>query len=170
MSQIRGVGALLVDTNLDVLHSNSIAAALIPRIAERPRNLIAELLRSSARTLDARSELIEHLVAVLRFISEPNERQQQIVGELSLSSPEFSSAWAKHDVRQPGPTTAQVQVAGVGTLALRCNMLMFTSGHHAVITLEGPGGVRGRASLSYLQEVGDAMLCSRMLPNGAAHA
>lgn len=169
VTQMRGVGALLVDTNLDVLHCNAIAAALIPEVAEHPRNLIAQLLRSSARTLGTRGELIEHLVAVLRFISEPNERLQRIVGELSLSSPEFSSAWAKHDVRQPGPVAAQVQVAGLGTITLECNMLMFASGHHAVITLGGSHDLRGRASLSYLQEVGDEILCARMPSTGSTH-
>lgn len=156
--QARDVGVLLIDMNLDVVSMNPVATALLPGLVDGTRNVLLELARSSGRPAKQRDREIARLLPVLRFISNPHDaRLQEIVGELSVSSPAFSSLWARHDVRQPGRFPASIVVDVLGVVPLDCQMMFLPSGDHAIVTFAGAGtdDAAGRAAMAYLQKIGE---------------
>jgi len=97
--------ALVVGRFLDVLAWNPLAGALLDGFTTLPeRNLLARLLHPEAdRTCPDRAATVAELTAMLRaqVAAEPGHpRAAELVGELAVSSDEFATLWARHDVEE----------------------------------------------------------------------
>jgi transcriptional regulator with XRE-family HTH domain len=119
--------AMVIGRHLDVLASNSLAAALHGRFA-RGHNLVRGLfLDPTARDLYPDwDEVARDTVAALRASVGPDLDDPHLidlVGELSLKSERFRSLWARHDVREKAHGTKRFVHPLVGELVLRYESL-----------------------------------------------
>lgn len=121
-----GSPALVLGRHLDALAWNPLAGSLFGGIDDQPvreRNLaLAVFLHPTAREMcaDWEESAIEYIgmlrVAVAADPDHP--RAQQLVGELSVHSPDFRRLWARHDVRQKVRGTKAFHHPQVGQLDL----------------------------------------------------
>jgi transcriptional regulator with XRE-family HTH domain len=115
--------AFVEDRTFDVLAANRLAQALWPGMRVGQNRLRAMFLDEVERdiVLD-RDAAAAGMVASFRSsvgaaVDDP--RVVQLVGELSLASPEFARLWARHDVRPIAGGPARMQHPQVGPLELR---------------------------------------------------
>ncbi|RHA40305.1 helix-turn-helix domain-containing protein [Cellulomonas rhizosphaerae] len=87
----------------DVLAANALATALSPRLVAGANRLRDVFLDPAERDLyPSWSQATEHLVAGFRQsvgTETDDPRLVELVGELSLASPQFRRLWGRHDVR-----------------------------------------------------------------------
>ncbi|MEW2566744.1 hypothetical protein [Streptomyces sp. NPDC047070] len=106
--------ALVVDRRLDVPAGNRLGRALFATMLDRDEtNLVRfTFLAPDARDFyPDRERVARSGLAALRAGSgdlENDPRLTELVGELSLKSPEFRALWARHDVRGKGDGVLRV--------------------------------------------------------------
>ncbi|PZR54101.1 transcriptional regulator [Xylanimonas oleitrophica] len=118
--------AMILGRRTDVLAANRMARALFadfPRMAPRERSYARwMLLADEARDLFLDWELqARNAVEALRLDAgkTPDDPEtQQLVGELSLASPEFRRWWSEHQVHQRSHGTKRLRHPVVGELAV----------------------------------------------------
>ncbi len=127
------VPAYITGRRLDVLASNRLARALVTdwdALPQRERNVARHMfLDESARELFADWEAIAaETVAVLRMYAgrHPDDPQlTDLVGELSIKSPQFRRWWADHNVREKSHGTKRYHHPLVGELTLSYETVTF---------------------------------------------
>ncbi|MFJ2260748.1 helix-turn-helix transcriptional regulator [Streptomyces sp. NPDC087844] len=116
--------ALVLDRRLDVLAGNRLGRALFATMLDRDEtNLVRfTFLDPDARDLYPHWERVARSgLAALRagsgdLVNDPG--LTELVGELSLKSPEFRALWARHDVRGKGHEAKSFHHHEVGELTL----------------------------------------------------
>lgn len=107
---------------LDVLAANPLAAALSPRLAVGRNRLRDLFLDAEERAMFVDAEKAAGaLVAGFRQsvgTSTGDPRFIELVGELSIASPEFRTLWARHDVATRQGATVRFEHPQVGALSL----------------------------------------------------
>ena len=135
--------ALVVSRHLDVLATNSLARALNPIAVEGANMVLATFLDPRAGDYYPHwEELAQDMVAGLRAAAgaDPDHpRLAEVVGELSLKSPEFRALWARYHVKAKTRGTKLLQHPVVGPLTLDYETL-------------APEGVNGQLVLAYHAE------------------
>jgi transcriptional regulator with XRE-family HTH domain len=117
-----GLPAFVEGRFLDVLAANPLATALLPSIRVGENRLRSIFLDPAERALHHDWErTVPRLVAGFRGrvgndIDDP--RVVQLVGELSLGSEEFRTAWARHDVKPIQSKSIRMDHPQVGELSL----------------------------------------------------
>jgi transcriptional regulator with XRE-family HTH domain len=118
--------AMVLGSHLDILAANGPGAVMLGEpgvIQPGPRNPIRDMfLHPDARTLcpDWESTATEY-VGMLRaaVAADPDHpRAVELVGELSVHSPDFRRLWARHEVRQKVRGSKQFYIPQVGTFTL----------------------------------------------------
>jgi len=127
----------------DVLAANPLATALSPRLAVGLNRLRSFFLDPDERAFHTDWEGdAQQFVAAFRALvgaEEPDARAVELVGELSIGSPEFRRLWARHDVRQVRSSAASFDHPLVGPLRLRVEKLTTPEGLVVVIYHAEPG-------------------------------
>ncbi len=115
-----GCPALVTDRNLDVLAANLLAVALNPAFVEGGNMVRAMFLEPAVHDLYPEWERhAQDTVASLRATADVHDpRLAELVGELSVRSPEFRTWWARHDVKAKARGTKHMVHAAVGELTL----------------------------------------------------
>lgn len=100
LDQWQETPAFVVDGNLDVVQSNRLADALGQGRMSPGANRLQVMFEDGAQAVIPEWELrVQELVGALRMTSDPDDpRLQELVGGLSVSSPEFRRAWARQEV------------------------------------------------------------------------
>ncbi|MBE1878806.1 helix-turn-helix domain-containing protein [Myceligenerans pegani] len=120
-----GLPAFVEGRYFDVLAANSLATALSPRLRAGRNRLRDVFLDPAEQALYAhyagREDIAGQLVAGFRA-SVGNEtddpRLVELVGELSLASPDFRKAWARHDVTTREGAVVSLDHPAVGRITL----------------------------------------------------
>ncbi|WP_051367198.1 helix-turn-helix transcriptional regulator [Hamadaea tsunoensis] len=136
LAAMDGVPAVLVDPRNDVLAWNRLGHALLAghlpadapaRPADRPNLTRLLFLDRHTRELHrAWSEEAALAVASLRFVAaqQPDDRAlSDLIGELTVKSPEFAGLWAKHAVRLCTSGVKRLHHPEVGDLDLDFQVL-----------------------------------------------
>jgi transcriptional regulator with XRE-family HTH domain len=117
--------AVVIGRFQDVLAWNPLAGALLGAFTDRPwdeRNLLALLLNPEAdQTCPNRADTVAELIGMLRTqvaADTGHPRAVELVGELAVSSPEFATLWARHDVVKTMRGQMRVNHPLVGELSL----------------------------------------------------
>jgi hypothetical protein len=122
LSQWPGTPALLLGQFLDVLAYNDLADALYGGLATDPNLVRRTFLDPSYRHIFADWDAIAaDTVGALRAAAVghmDHPRLTDLVGELSLKSPEFRNLWARHQVRAKTGGTKRIVNPMVGELVL----------------------------------------------------
>ena len=115
-----GCPTVVVNRTLDVLAANMLAGALSPGFAEGVNMARAMFLEPFAREFYPEWERhAQETVASLRATADVDDpRLAELVGELSVRSPEFRTWWARHDVRAKSRGTKRMVHPAVGELTL----------------------------------------------------
>lgn len=117
-----GVPAFVEGRYMDVLAANTMASAVSPRLAVGRNRLRDVFLDPEEQRLFSRAE---HAAGVLiagfrrsvgTDVDDP--RVIELVGELSVASPQFRELWARHDVASLGSGSVVMDHPQVGELAL----------------------------------------------------
>jgi transcriptional regulator with XRE-family HTH domain len=114
--------ALVLGRHLDVLDHNELAEALFGR-PDGPTNMLMvmfEVPETRDRCPDWESMALDY-IGMLRaaVATDPTHpRAVEVVGELSIRSPEFRRMWARHDVRESVRGTKTFRNPRVGDLTL----------------------------------------------------
>lgn len=133
----QGEAVIVVGRYRDVLAANALAIALSP--GYRPgRNLVRDVFLDpvvSAVYLD-RPEIAEGAVAGLRAsvgtdVHDP--RLIELVGELTVESPEFARLWGRYDVREKAGGTKRFDNPHVGPITLRSESLAVVKGDRQTV-------------------------------------
>jgi hypothetical protein len=130
--------ALVYGRYMDLLAANSLGEALFCWLGEETNLLRAVFLKPEARAFYRDWATIgEGCIAALRAAnSDPDDtRLVELVGELSLKSPEFDRLWARHEIRAKTAETKRFDHPVVGELSLRFENLSINSapGQHLVV-------------------------------------
>lgn len=117
-----GLPAFVEGRYLDVLVSNPLAAALSPRLASGRNRLRDVFLDPAEQALfgDWRRAALGLLAGFRQSVGTgiDDPRVIELVGELSLASPEFPAMWARHDVGPRRGATITFAHPQVGELRL----------------------------------------------------
>lgn len=143
LNSFAGQAALILGRRTDILASNPLARALFADFDALPakhRNYARwMLLDEHAHDLFRDwEEQARNAVEALRLDSAatPNDPgTQQLIGELSLSSPEFRQWWSGHRVHQRTHGTKRLNHPVVGTLDVQFETLTFPGDDHQVLYL-----------------------------------
>ena len=120
--EVIGLPAVAVDGCFDVLAANALATALAPSLRVGENRLRSLFLDPAEQLLHPDwAQCAPQLVATFRNrlgtdVDDP--RVVQLVGELSLASQEFRSAWARHDVKPPRGKAVRIDHPQVGEMRL----------------------------------------------------
>jgi transcriptional regulator with XRE-family HTH domain len=120
LDAMSGCPAVVVNRTLDVLAVNLLGTAVSPGFAEGGNVVRAMFLEPAARELYPEWERHgRETVAALRATADVDDpRLAELVGELSVRSPEFRSWWARHDVQAKTRGTKRLRHPVVGELTL----------------------------------------------------
>jgi transcriptional regulator with XRE-family HTH domain len=120
LDAMTGCPAVVTDRNLDILAANLLAGALSPNLVEGVNTVRAMFLAPSAREFYPEWERhAREAVAALRATADVHDpRLAELVGELSVRSPEFRTWWARHDVQAKTRGTKRMLHPVVGELTL----------------------------------------------------
>jgi transcriptional regulator with XRE-family HTH domain len=165
VSAMSGVAALAMDRRSDVLAWNSTAHRLLaghydehsPCSVETRPNLTRMLfLDPHTRELYADWELeAERSVASLRLVAgrHPDDRYlAELIGELSMKSPEFAQLWSGHSVLNCSFGTKLFQHPEVGRLELGFEVVQFPDGSaHRLLMYTAPAGTPSAAAFALLE-------------------
>lgn len=136
------VPAVLQNGRLDLLAANDLGRALYPDLltmAEQPPNVARYVFlhpRAEAYYGDL-DEAKDQVVAILRATAgrDPLDRQvTELVGELSTRSTDFSTRWARHDVRRHSRGRKVVHHPAVGRTDLAYDDFALPGDPHVSIT------------------------------------
>ncbi|WP_328939442.1 helix-turn-helix transcriptional regulator [Streptomyces tauricus] len=116
--------ALIIDRRLDVLAGNRLGRALFATMLDRDETNLVRFTFLDPHARDfypdwervARSALAALRAGSGDLLNDP--RLTDLVGELSLKSPEFRALWARHDVRGKGHEAKSFNHPEVGELTL----------------------------------------------------
>ena len=136
--------ALVYGRYMDLLAANELGEALFSWLGEETNLIRAVFLRPEARAFYREwAKIAGGCIAALRADNtDPDDpRLVELVGELSLKSPEFARMWAQHEVRAKTAETKHFVHPVVGELALRFENLTVASapGQHLVVYHADPG-------------------------------
>ena len=139
----------------DVLAANSLATALSPSIRPGENRLRSMFLDPAERDLHPDWErAIGGMVASFRAsIGTDNDdpRVAQLIGELSLTSEQFTKLWARHDVKALAGAPVQLNHPDVGVLDLRREKLPIgDSGGQLLVIYHAEPGSDTAAALARL--------------------
>ncbi|KAA2253834.1 helix-turn-helix domain-containing protein [Solihabitans fulvus] len=139
----RDTPALVLGRRLDLLACNELGAALFGWLGEE-RNLVRALfLRPDAREFYGAWETVaSNCLAALRASGDVDDPAlTDLVGELTLKSPEFARLWARHDVRTKTTEAKRFRHPLVGELTLRYEAFTVNSapGQQLVVYQAEPG-------------------------------
>ncbi|POM25474.1 Helix-turn-helix domain protein [Actinomadura rubteroloni] len=136
--------ALVLGRRMDVLAANTLGEALFSWLGEE-----TNVLRAVFRTPEARmfyrdwDKTAEGCIAALRAENtDPDDPLlAELVGELSLTSPEFAELWTRHDVRAKRAEIKHFVHPVVGELSLRFENLTVggAEGQHLIVYHAEPG-------------------------------
>jgi transcriptional regulator with XRE-family HTH domain len=145
--------AFISDRNLDVIHANHLAEELGQGYLSAGSNPLLTLFAPGVRERHPDWEgNVARVVAALRMSSDPlDPRLQQIVGGLSMQSPDFRRIWARQDVAVLPGGTCTVHVAPFGPTELVCQNFA-VAGHPGctMTTIFAAPGSPGVSVLAYL--------------------
>lgn len=153
--------ALVLGVALDVLAANPLARALHPSYREG-RNLALDIfLDEEAQSAYADlAEVQRNRVGSLRSAAAalPRDgRLTDVVGVLSVRSPDFRRLWARHEIHAAAAGTKRFIHPEVGDLELRYNLLGVPgNGRQHVIIYHPATGSRHEQSLALIGSVGTA--------------
>ncbi|MGO4299067.1 helix-turn-helix transcriptional regulator [Leifsonia sp. RAF41] len=153
LQQWTGTPALVTDSNLTIVMSNSLAQALGAGGLNPGVNLPMLVFSDLAQSLSNDwQEVARWCVKALRFRGDPFDKGfQKVVGILSVRSAEFRQMWARHDVGfvNIGRTTHRIE--GFGSIELNYQNLAVTgSPGYVLTTFHAETGSRARDVLSHL--------------------
>jgi hypothetical protein len=142
--------ALVYGRYMDLLAANPLGEALFCWLGEETNLLRAVFLKPDARVFYRDWTTIgEGCIAALRAANpDPDDpRLIELVGELSLTSPDFARLWARHEVRAKTAETKHFDHPLVGELSLRFENLSINSapGQHLVVYHAEPGSPEAHA-------------------------
>lgn len=122
---------------LDVLVANELAQALHPAFTPGANLARAQFLDPSAPAffLEWESGARSTVASLRRAVGEDphDERLSELVGELSVLSPDFAALWARHDVVEKTSGPAPVQHPLVGEIELTYDVLSVNGRHGQVL-------------------------------------
>jgi transcriptional regulator with XRE-family HTH domain len=122
LDALTGCPALVLSRHLDVLAVNALSRATFPGFTEGANVVRLTFLDPATRDCYVEwDKVAQETVASLRVaagIDPDDPRLAELVGELSVKSPEFRAWWARHDVKAKTRGTKQVLNAAVGHLDL----------------------------------------------------
>lgn len=154
LAQWRDVPAFIADANLDVVASNAVVRQLGHRVFSTGANrLVAMFTDEDARTRVPEWELrARELVGAFRMSGDPRDaRYQQIVGELSVASPDFRRIWQRQDVHVFVEGDADITVPPFGAVGFGWrNFAVEGLPGHALTTFFARPGSPAVAVLAYL--------------------
>ncbi|PRY16767.1 helix-turn-helix transcriptional regulator [Kineococcus rhizosphaerae] len=162
---VSGAGVLVLDVRNDVLAWNRLGHALLAghldlaapdRVADRP-NLVS-MLFCDPHTKELHREWpaeARRAVASLRWVAGqfPDDRAlAELVGHLSIASPEFARAWSSHRVHNCTTGTKRLHHPTVGDVDLQYTVLTVADGSgHRLLTLSAAPGSGHQAALTLLE-------------------
>ncbi len=142
LAAMSGVPAFVLGRRMDVLAHNALCARLCPV----PDNVVRHaFLDPQARTVYPDwNEVAAETVAALRALAAaaPDDPQlAALVGELSLTSPEFRGFWARHEVHAKSTGTKRIRSERVGEVTVSWEALTVASapGQQIVAYFAEPG-------------------------------
>ncbi|ADL44028.1 helix-turn-helix domain protein [Micromonospora aurantiaca ATCC 27029] len=139
--------ALIVDRRMDVLAANRLGRALFAKLfeADEPNLVRFVFLDSAARSFYPHWDRVaQSSLGALRAAAADmldDARLTELVGELSLKSPEFRRLWARHDVRGKTHEAKLFHHHDVGELTLTYDSLTVAgaTGQQLVVYQAEPG-------------------------------
>jgi transcriptional regulator with XRE-family HTH domain len=143
--------ALVLGRYMDILAVNPLATALYPYCVEGANVIRTAFLDPRVREIEPDWEqTAENAVLTLRASVGPDvddQRVDELVSELSLSSERFRELWARHDVRPRRSGTRRIEHPQVGTLELHLETLIIpdTDRQYLSICHVAPGSHSARA-------------------------
>ncbi|UOZ04046.1 helix-turn-helix transcriptional regulator [Amycolatopsis sp. WQ 127309] len=142
--------ALVYGRYFDLLAVNPLGEALFSWLRGERNLLRGIFLEPGARVFYRDwAKIAEGCVAALRAANpDPDDaRLAELVGTLSVGSPDFARLWGKHEVRAKTATVKHFHHELAGDLTLRFENLAVTSapGQHLVVYHAEPGGPAGDA-------------------------
>ncbi|CAN5307454.1 helix-turn-helix transcriptional regulator [soil metagenome] len=141
--------AVVVNACRDVLAVNPITAALESRFLRVGNNLVRNVFTPGLKEMSPDwEELAAGAVAALRMTARPDDpRLIEIVGELSVSDPDFRRLWARHDVHPSSSGTSLTHVPGFGVVPVRWQNLdvLGSNGQMIIVFFGEPGSVGEQA-------------------------
>lgn len=142
--------ALVYGRYMDLLAANALGEALFSWLETETNLLRAIFLAPEARAFYRDwARIAEGCIAALRAANTDPEdlRLAELVGELSVKSPEFARLWARHEVRAKTAEVKHLVHPVVGAMSLRFENLSVASapGQHLVVYHAEPGSAEERA-------------------------
>ncbi|MFG2142727.1 helix-turn-helix domain-containing protein [Streptomyces sp. NPDC048696] len=136
--------ALVYGRYLDLLAVNSLGEALFSWLGSETSLITAMFLNPAAQGFYRDWAVVaQGCVAALRAANPTpdDQRLQELVGELSVCSPEFARMWARHDVRAKTASAKRFRHPLVGDLTLDFETFSVNSapGQHLVVYRAEPG-------------------------------
>ncbi|MBF8189827.1 helix-turn-helix domain-containing protein [Nonomuraea sp. K274] len=159
--------ALICDDLMTVLASNPLADALYGELSHRDNLLRMIFLDPAARDFytdwdkSARGKVAHLRLVAGSHLDDP--RLTELVGELSLKSPEFRKMWARHDVANKVGEIKRMRHPKVGELELTCEIFSVnSSGGLQLITLLAEPGSSTEEGLKLLGSLAAPVRGSRV--------
>ncbi|WP_221936949.1 helix-turn-helix domain-containing protein [Mycolicibacterium sp. 018/SC-01/001] len=154
--------ALLYNRHLDLLAINSMGRALFSWLGDETNLLRAIFLDPAARVFYRDwARIAEGCVAAMRLdnAGRDDQRLVELVGELSVKSPEFATLWSSHKVRAKRSSTKHFDHPVLGALSLSFeNLTVATApGQHLVVYHCEPGSAAAEALVALDQVSGDGL-------------
>ncbi|MGW4735095.1 helix-turn-helix transcriptional regulator [Streptomyces shenzhenensis] len=153
--------ALILDRRLDVLAGNRLGYALFARMLQQGEtNLVRFIfLNPGARDFYPEWQRVARSgLAALRADSGDlmdDPRLTELIGELSLKSPEFRTLWARHDVRGKAHEAKRFNHHQVGELTLTYDSFTVDNARHQqLVVYQAEPGSASRQALALLGTVG----------------
>ena len=136
--------ALVYGRRMDLLATNPLGRALFSWLGAETNLLHAIFSKPEARTFYRDwARIAEGCIAALRAANtDPDDpRLIELVGQLSLTSPDFARMWARHEVRAKTAQTKHFDHPVVGEMSLRFENFEVSSapGQHLVVYHAEPG-------------------------------
>ncbi|GAA1917992.1 helix-turn-helix transcriptional regulator [Streptantibioticus ferralitis] len=163
ITAMRGVPAVVLDIRFDVLAWNPLGHALLAghldlaapdRPADRPNLQRLLFLDPHTRELYPRREQeTRRAVSSLRLIAggAPDDRRlAELIGELTMKSPEFAALWSRHPVRNCAFGTKEFHHPLVGEVELAFEMLSLPDSAQRLMTYSAAPGSAAEAALRLL--------------------
>jgi transcriptional regulator with XRE-family HTH domain len=142
LEMMEGVPAMIQNHRTDVLAANNLGRALYPHLFSepgRPANL-ARSIFLDPRAVDfyaSWEQSARDNVAMLRLASGTHNDDRllhELVGELSVQSPEFRSLWNEHDVRRHTTGLKTLHHPIVGDIEVTYESLATGDGDNTIVT------------------------------------
>ncbi|BCJ61911.1 helix-turn-helix transcriptional regulator [Micromonospora endophytica] len=162
--------ALIIDRTMDVLAGNRLGRALFAEVfAQEEPNLVRFVfLHPAARSFYPEwDQVAQSSLSALRAATgnvPDDPRLKELVGELSLKSPEFRRLWARHDVRGKSHDVKLFRHPEAGELTLTYESFTVdgASGQQLVVYQADPGSPSAQAlATTRWSGLGDHALCRR---------